>query len=303
MAAYAPGAVTLAADPSPRVAFATCSWLPDGFADDHPAAALLRAEFRVWDDPTVDWSAYDRVVVRSTWDYTPRRDAFLAWARGVGPALRNPVELLAYSSDKRYLQDLARDGIPTVPTEVLEPGERFEPPTGACVVKPAISAGARDTGRFPASGRDAARSLVADIHASGRAALVQPYLERVEVAGETSLVVLGGELSHVLRKGVVLRQEGRAPTAPDGDGPALVMLEPDLVVASSADEQERALARRVTRWLEGRFGAPPLYLRVDLLRGADGSPVVLELEGVEPALYLAAADGASERLVAAIRAS
>ncbi|MGB2711454.1 MAG: hypothetical protein WBC33_08040, partial [Conexibacter sp.] len=129
-----------------RVAFATCSALPAGWADDHAAARLLDADFCVWDDPAVDWQAYDRVVLRSVWDYTARLDEFLAWCRAVGrERLRNVPELVAFNADKRYLGELSA---PAVPTTAVAPGEPLPALAGEVVVKPSLSAGARDTGRF-----------------------------------------------------------------------------------------------------------------------------------------------------------
>ncbi|HEU4701686.1 MAG TPA: hypothetical protein VFS37_04320 [Conexibacter sp.] len=129
-----------------RVAFATCATLPHGAPDDVPVAALLGADVRVWDDPAVDWAAYDRVIVRSTWDYMDRLRAFRAWCARVGPdRLRNTPATVAFALDKRYLTELA---VPTMPTAFLAPGDPLPQLTGEVVVKPAVSAGARDTGRF-----------------------------------------------------------------------------------------------------------------------------------------------------------
>jgi hypothetical protein len=87
-----------------RVALATCSAVPEGNPDDHPVAELLDAQFEVWDDASVDWASYDRVVVRSVWDYSMRADEFLAWCDAVGTQrLRNRPALIAFNADKRYL--------------------------------------------------------------------------------------------------------------------------------------------------------------------------------------------------------
>ena len=102
------------------VALATCSLLPDLDDDERlliPALAAhgLGAEPHVWDDPAIAWRSFRLVVVRSTWDYSDRRDAFLAWCNSV-PALLNPVDVITWNTDKVYLRDLERAGIPTVPT-------------------------------------------------------------------------------------------------------------------------------------------------------------------------------------------
>ena len=133
-----------------RVALATCAAFPDGDADDAglPAAIGGDVTFAIWDDPAVDWAAFDLVVVRSTWDYQERRDAFLAWARGIGERLVNPPDVLAWNTDKRYLHELAAAGLPVVPTTLVAPGAPFTAPAGEYVVKPTVSAGSRDTARF-----------------------------------------------------------------------------------------------------------------------------------------------------------
>jgi hypothetical protein len=283
-----------------RIAFATCSAMPDGSPDDRPAARLLGAEFVVWDDARVDWEAFDRVVLRSVWDYTSRVEEFLAWCTAVGPQrLRNQPDLVAFNADKRYLGDLAA---PTVPTTFVAPGEALAELAGEVVVKPNVSAGARNTGRFGADRHEEARALVERIHASGKVALVQPYLASIDERGETALVFLGGELSHALTKRPVLREQGVAPVAPGELEVAAAMLEEDLVLAGSADAAQEALARQVVAEISARFG-PPLYARVDLVAGEDGPPVLMELELIEPSLYLEAAPGSSERLAAAVRSS
>ncbi|HVW46205.1 MAG TPA: hypothetical protein VHA76_04065 [Solirubrobacterales bacterium] len=280
-----------------RIAFATCPAWPDGFPDDREAAALAGAEFRLWDDPAVDWEGYDRVVLRSVWDYTQRVEDFLAWCGRVGPErLRNTPELVAFNADKRYLGEL---GVPIVPTAFVGPDGRPPAFEGEVVVKPNVSSGARDTGRFPSERHDEALALIDAIRESGRVALVQPYLPGVDERGETAIVYLGGEVSHVLRKRPVLRAAGIAPLGADPHGPAAVMLEADLVLAGEATAAELALAAEVHERIAERFGVP-LYARIDLVPGPDGEPVLIELEALDPCLYLDQAPGAAARLAAAI---
>jgi hypothetical protein len=282
-----------------RVAFATCAAHPSGIADDQRAAELLGAEFLVWEDETIDWHSYDRVVVRSVWDYTSRVEAFLAWADGVGgERLRNTPELIRFNADKRYLTLLEA---PTVPTTLLEPGDSLPGYSTEVVIKPNVSAGARDTGRFMPEASDEAAALLARIHGTGRAALLQPYLPGVDVDGERAVVFFGGEISHVLHKRPVLRDPGVAPVAAEAHAPAAIMLEPDLVVPGVATAEQLALARLVHAELKGRFGEP-LLVRVDMVPGPDGSPVLIELEAIEPMLYLDLIPGAAERFAAAVTA-
>jgi glutathione synthase/RimK-type ligase-like ATP-grasp enzyme len=270
------------------IALATCSALPDGDPDDAPLpAALGGARFAVWDDPAVDWQAFDLVVVRSTWDYHDRRDAFLAWARSVGDRLVNPPEVLAWNTDKRYLAELPR----AVPTKLVEPGEAYVPAGREVVVKPTVSAGSRLTARFGAAEQDRAAALVETIHAAGKTAMVQPYLDSVDARGETALLFFGGSFSHAVRKGPILRP-GAEPT------PDLFAAEDLSARAATAAELE--LAAEVLAAVRERFGHVPVYARVDVVEG-DGGPLLLELELTEPSLFLAhgGADAAA-RFAAAV---
>jgi len=288
-----------------RVALATCAPLPDGYEDDRLLARALEAagataRFEVWDDERVDWESFDRVVVRSTWDYTDRREEFVAWAERVGPRLENPAPLLRWNSDKRYLRELVAAGIPTVPTAFVEPGDPIPPLEGEVVVKPVVSAGARDTGRFAPGAHPQARDLLERLAREGRTAMIQPYLERVEIEGETAIVLFRGEASHVLRKGAVLGPDEEAPIREDELRAAAIMWEEDLVGPGEADTEQRRVAALVVDWLRARFGRWPLYARVDLLPGPDGAPVLGELEAVEPNFYFATSPGAAERFAAAV---
>lgn len=288
-----------------RIGLATCSSVDPGFGDDPEVVAELRrrgadADRPVWDDPAVDWDAYDLVVIRSTWDYTRRRDRYVAWAAALDDRLQNAPDVVRWNSDKAYLADLAAAGLAVVPTAYVAPGDPLPDLDGEVVVKPTVSAGAVDTGRFGPSTHHLARELVGTIHASGRTAMVQPYLASVDEAGETAVVFVDGEPSHVLRKRAVLRPDEVAPLHEGDTGAAAAMYEDDLVVAATATDTELAFAADVVAWVAERFGATPLYARVDLVAGDDGRPVLLELEAVEPYLYLAEAPGALDRLVDAI---
>lgn len=276
------------------IALATCSEFP--FGDEHDrllADALGGAPFVVWDDPAVDWSQYDRVVVRGTWDYTRRVDEFLAWTRAVGDRLVNAPALITWNADKRYLAELAAHGLPVVPTTVVEPGDALPEFSGEAVVKPTVSAGSRDTARFQPSEHRAAARLLAAIHASGRAALVQPYVGSVDTRGETALVYFDGAFSHALGKRALLR--------PGGVEGANSHTDPDAMSVREATDAERHLAEQVLGWVRNRFGAVPTIARVDLVDDAGGRPQLMELEVIEPCLFFALVPEAAPRLAAALR--
>ena len=245
-----------------------------------------------WDDPGVDWGGFALVVVRSVWDYPRRREELLEWAERVAARapLANPPGILRWNSDKRYLLDLARAGVPVVPTMIAAPGEAVAWPEGEVVVKPTVSAGSIDTDRYPEARRAEARAHVARLHADGRSAMVQPYLSAVENRGETALVYVDGALVHTVRKGPMLM-------------PGLVtvgglFVEEDIRPAVAGDA-ERTLAERTLAAIPGPE-APLLYARVDLVFSDDGEPLVLELELVEPSLFLAHGPGVAGALVRAI---
>jgi glutathione synthase/RimK-type ligase-like ATP-grasp enzyme len=264
-----------------RIALATCAAFPGGDPDDALlAAALPEAEFAVWDDPAVDWDAFDLVVLRSTWDYQDRIDMFLEWVRSV-PRLVNPREVIEWNTDKRYLGELPG----AVDTAFLSPGEAFRAPAGEYVVKPSVSAGSRDTARYAPGEDERAAALVARIHASGRTAMVQPYVHAVDDEGETALLFFDGVFSHAIRKGPIL--EPGAETHDD-------VFAPEKITPRDAGGDERALADRVVAHVRERFG-DLAYTRVDLVPGDDG-PQLLELELTEPSLFFSHSPGAAARL-------
>jgi glutathione synthase/RimK-type ligase-like ATP-grasp enzyme len=284
----------------PSVILASCAPAL-GRDEDEPlllaalADAGVRATVADWADPAVDWAAADAVVVRSTWDYAPRRDEFLTWARKVaaGTRLFNPADVLAWNTDKRYLVDLAAAGVPVVPTAWAESAAGLDAALrwDDVVVKPTVSAGARDTARFRPGERDAARDFAAGILGTGRAVMVQPYVARLDEDGETGLVYVDGAYSHAFRKGALL--------AGAALGPGLYAEEE--IEPRTATTAQRAVADAVLAATAERCGGAPLYARVDLVPGDDGEPVLLELELTEPSLFLATGGGAAARVAAAVR--
>jgi len=279
------------------VALATCAFLPDLDEDERlliPALARhgLVAEPRVWDDPSIDWDGFRVVVVRSTWDYSDRRDAFLDWCARPRRLL-NSMAVIEWNTDKRYLRELAAAGIPIVPTTWIGPGaggEPFDIPNTEVVVKPSVSAGARNTSRYRDGDEHLIRAHVERLLAEGRTVLLQPYVASVEAAGETGLIYIDGVLSHTIRKGPVLHAHGVATDS---------LWAPEEISVRVPDPADRALAEATLdslRWPRETL----LYARVDLVRGDDGRPMLLELELAEPSLFLGFGNGAAERLAAGI---
>ena len=273
-----------------RVALATCSAWPE-LDEDGPAlrAALsaegLDAEIQLWDDASVDWASYDLVLIRSTWDYWDRHEEYLAWTRSV-PRLANPASVVAWNTDKAYLGRLADAGVPVVPTTYLTSLDGWEPPTSPFVVKPTVSAGARDTAAYD-RGDPAAVDQVRELLERGKVVMVQPYVSAVDTVGETAVLVFGGVVSHAARKDAILEVGGGVVNDLDSRM---------FVSARQASPEEVALAEQVLSVVQG-WGDELLYARVDMLPG----PLLIELEVTEPSLFLRHAPGSAERFAQAVR--
>ncbi|MFF4207994.1 RimK family alpha-L-glutamate ligase [Streptomyces sp. NPDC001796] len=268
-----------------RVALVTCRPGPEVSLDrDLPVlvrelrAAGAEADAVYWDDTDVDWAGYDLAVIRSTWDYSWRAAEFTAWAERCGKATRlaNPADVVRWNTDKRYLGDLAAAGVPTVPTRYIAPGDPADlPGDHEYVIKPTSGAGARFAARYTPGEHDTAVRQLARLHDEGLTAMVQPYVKGIDVSGERAVQFFGGRLLHASRKGAVL-----APGTPyDEKKVAHPGLEPWTPTTAELATAERALAA-----VPGT--ADLLYARVDLVDGADGQPCVMELELVEPNLFL-----------------
>lgn len=269
-----------------RLALATAAELPKPDPESHLLVAACRqlgveADLLPWDGET-DWGAYPLVVIRTPWDYHRRLASFLAWCRDVEAETRlvNPLSVIAWNSHKRYLAELARAGLPTVPTLYLEAGSADGTARlrscgwSEVVMKPAVSIGAIGALRTLADS-GAARSHLAGLLAAGDV-LVQPFLESIGTEGEISLIFFAGIYSHAIRK----RPKPGDYRVQDLYGGTVHPCRP------RPEEIEVAAAALAA--------APGLtaYARVDLVHLA-GHPVVMELELIEPELFLAAAPGAA----------
>lgn len=249
----------------------------------------LKGEPAVWDDETVAWGSYALAVVRSTWDYVARREAFVAWAERAGAQTRleNSADILRWNTDKRYLRDLKAGGVPIIETHFIPPGGASEWPfPGDVVVKPAVSAGSMDTERYPTGRREQAVAHVRRLHSAGRVVMIQPFIASIEKRGETGLVYIDGRYSHSIRKGSML-----------GDGTPVVgnLYREERIEACDATPAERGVAERAIACAPGSL----LYARADVVESPEGI-LLLELEATEPSLHLTLSPGGSTRLAQAI---
>lgn len=261
-----------------NIALVTATSLPKPDLESH----LLLEAFRRRDvsatlvpwDAAFDWTSSDLVVIRTPWDYFQRLDEFLQWAEYVDSVtnLVNPAKVLRWNTHKSYLLDLAAAGVPVVPTQVLPKGtDSVSPdqlPTEAeVVVKPAVSIGAIGALRAYANDPQTAAHII-ELAAAGDV-LVQPFVPSVLESGETSLMFARGQLSHAVQK-IPSPGEYRVQ---DHHGGSVHLHR------ATADEIAIALAALdVTP-------STVTYARVDLV-STDRGPIVMELELVEPALFL-----------------
>jgi glutathione synthase/RimK-type ligase-like ATP-grasp enzyme len=280
------------------VALVTCAALPGLHRDDRILLAALRAagvdaEPVVWEDPYQDWREPRLCVIRSTWDYAFRRDAFVEWARSVASVthLWNSAHVTEWNTHKRYLCDLADREVSVVPTRLLKAGDRVELRAVLTeigwedvVIKAAVAQ----------SGRYAMRVGLADI-ARGQAhldrllphedMLLQPYLVGVQQRGELSVVVIDGECTHAVRK-IPAAGDFRVHEDHGGSVAPVELTQQEFEAAGTALHA---------------VGESTLYARVDLVPDQKGAPVVMELELVEPELFFDYSRDAVELMVRGIR--
>ena len=248
----------------------------------------LDSETVVWDDPDVDWGGFDAVVVRSCWDYVPRREEFLDWSGRV-PHLLNDAATIVWNTDKHYLRELEAAGVRIVPTAWSVQDVDGLPAADEWVVKPTVSAGAADTARW----RDAAAAVEHGrrLLAAGRATMTQPYVASVDSDGETGLLFFGGRFSHAFRKGALLA---------DGEDPRTLPELKEDIRAREASPEQVAFGADVLDAASSLLPRVPLYARVDIVRAPDGTWQLMELELTEPSFFLQHTDTGADAFVKAL---
>lgn len=250
------------------IALATSSDLPELDPDSQlllPAFQELGVDARptVWSDPDVDWASFDAVVIRSTWDYFDREEEFLAWVRRAGRTAKrfiNPPDLVEWNAHKTYLRELAEKGVPVVDTQWIASGQTATVEHAEGIVKPAVSGGAQGLERVGAG-----VTITAEVDL-----LVQPFLASIVDEGELSLFYAAGEFTHMVRK---VPATGDIRVQPEFGS--------DVGVEPPADEAQAA-----SRKVLDAIGRELPYARVDLVRADDGTLRLIELEIIEPQLYL-----------------
>lgn len=271
----------------------TSGWSIDADLAFAPLAGLgWQAEWLPWRRAGVDWDAYDAVYLAATWDYPEDPAAFLAVLEAVDASralLVNPLELVRWNIPKTYLKDLEAGGAPIVPSRFYECfadcdlDENFAAPGVArLIVKPVVSTNANDTYLLT---REQVENQSVELAATfgDRPFVVQPFLEAVRDEGEYSLFYIGDGFSHGIRKipkaGDFRVQEERGAA----------------IEATSLTPELLAAGERVIELVD----PAPLYGRCDFLRDAGDVLRVMELELIEPSLYLRTDDEAPRRFAVA----
>jgi hypothetical protein len=277
-----------------RVALATCVKLPEPDRDQDLLLSALRARgvegsMLAWDDPHADASTFDACVLRSTWNYYHALPEFLAWAERTAriTSLWNPLPVIRWNTHKRYLRDLAARGVPTVPTAWIEKAGSTtlrdalrELGARTVVVKPAVSAASFDTVRVHVEDVERAEQHVGRVRARCDV-MVQPYVQSVEGYGERSIIWIDGAFTHAIRKSPRFGGEHE-----------------NVSEALPIADDERALATAALQ----AAPQPLLYARIDVARDAAGAPMIMELELLEPSLFLKQSPEALRRFADAITA-
>ena len=257
-----------------------------------------------WEDESVAWDSFDLVVVRSPWNYVKRLNAFRKWLgdrRGL-TTFHNPVELIEWNIDKRYLADLAHQGVPIVPTAFVDSIEEFHSAaqsfgSAEIVVKPSVSAGSRLTGRYLKTDR-AAEELASEILAKGLTTMVQPFAARIDAEGEIGTVLFDGMISHSFNKAALLAEGGQLVGGEYQEQITSVQTPDDVLVVVDAAASAATEVARGAGWISK--DQQLLYGRYDVVRLDDGSPALLEAELFEPCFFLPIDVDAADRFVGAV---
>ena len=282
------------------IALATSSNVPELTDDDRLlvralASAGVFAVPAIWDDCRENWHRYAAVVIRSCWDYHLKHGEFLAWLHHLetaGVQVLNSPALVRWNAEKTYLRELAACGVASVPTRWVEQDELISLDAvlqarewDRVVVKPAISASAHETWRASSASAHAAEPRFRSMVTNGEV-LVQPFLDVVQADGEWSLLFYGGVYSHSVLK---RPRSGDFRVQREHGGTSEALVPSTEVIAA---------ARGVLRAAEQGRGAS-LYARVD---GCviEREFVLMELELIEPDLFLRSHVDAPDMLAAAL---
>lgn len=275
-----------------RLGVVTCAKCPNLTVSEQKLIPLLEAHGVmaipvVWNDPVTNWSTFDCLLIRSIWDYHLHPEAFVAWLHSLeahGTKTWNPIPILLRNYHKFYLRDLEERGVRIVPTlfqkdstdafdRILSRGWKKG------VAKPAISASGFRTETFSVSSQGQAKRAIQNAHAQGDF-LIQEFMPAIQEAGELSLIYFNHVYSHAVLK---RPRPGEFRVQAEYGGDALPCQPDEHIIQTAA----KILAH---------FGNELLYARVDGIV-IDGEFVLMELELIEPDLFLDSHPGTHTRFV------
>lgn len=269
----------------------------DGLLRDALACRGLTSVRVDWADASVDWSAFGCALFRTTWDYFERFAEFTDWLGRIERQTRvcNPASTIRWNTDKHYLADLDARGVPVVPSRFLDRGSTTtladvlnETGWDEAVIKPCVSGAARHTYRVNRKTANETQPLLTSLLAT-EAMIVQPFMADIARTGEDSLMAFGGRYSHAVRK---VPKSGDFRVQDDHGGKVFT----HTPTAEQIELCERAMAA---------CSPVPVYGRADMVRDNAGRLAVMELELIEPELWLRmhppSADTFADAVVAFLR--
>ena len=245
-----------------------------------------------WARPDVDWSQTRAALFRSTWDYFHRFDEFSAWLDKVSAQTRlvNFIELVRWNMDKHYLLDLEKRGIHTPPALYIPAGDdttldALHEETGWAdtILKPTVSGSARHTYRLNRNNLQEHEATFREL-AAREDMMLQPFQQQVVEQGELSLIAIGGQYSHAVRK-VPKAGEFRVQSEFGG-----------AVIPYQPTHEEIAFAESAVAACRPQ----PVYARADIIRDNDGQLALMELELIEPEMWFRLVPKAACRLAEAV---
>lgn len=278
-----------------RLALATSAIFPEFHPDDVHLVDSLRylgvePTPCIWNDPAVAWTHFDAVLIRATWDYFKHYAAFRQWLARLPIPSINDTRLLQWNSDKHYLLDLEQQGVAVIPTRIAAAkdlrGILAELSGREVVVKPTVSGGAWHTLRGVV-GETAFDQSVTQLP-QDLDYMVQAFVPEIVRSGEWSILFFDGEYSHA-----VLKRAATGDYRVQADfGGSTEAMQPSAAIIANA---QQALAATAAIGYTNQA-----YARVDGVI-VDGCFLLMELEMIEPLLFLKNRPDAAERFAANLR--
>ncbi len=260
----------------------------DAYLCERLKEAGCDADITVWDDERIDYSDYDLAIIRSCWDYDMRVEEFLDKMKQISQKthLVNSYKLIENNSDKRYLKELQDRGIRIIPTIIAEQPKEIKIPSlwKKVVVKPTVSASGKDTYLCEGKEFEKIKEICEVLYQKNKIPMLQQYFSSVETFGEHSSVVIDGQITFTMKK------------IPAKDSFLVHQYLGGSYIPVETSQEEVEFVKDLLQKLKQK----PIYMRVDYLKGYEGRFYLLELEQIEPNLYLCRNEEGTKRLIRAL---